>query len=193
MRAELERRLLAIVRGPAPGVAREYACAKLALIGGPAAAEGLAGLLATAEVAHAAVQALQAMPGPEAGAALRRELPRVQGLALVGVINALGHRRDAASAGGLAERLGSAEKEVASAAVAALGAIATPEAARALREFLPQVPSALQAAAADACLVAAARLSSEGDRAAARVLLEGLIEINPPAHVRAAVQRVLAA
>jgi HEAT repeat protein len=71
-----------------------------------------------------------------------------------------------------------------------LGEIATPVAAAALREFLPEVPSGVKAAAADAALVCAGRLKSEGDIAAAKALLESLLATEPTSHIRAAAARL---
>ena len=190
LRADLELRLGAILRGPAPVVAKEYACGKLTVIGGPASVPALAALLSTPELAHAATNALQAMPGAEAGQALRDSLGRLTGLPLVGVITALGMRRDTDSAALMAPLLVHADGRVASAAIAALGEIGSKAAATLLHEFAPKAPPPLRPAVADACLVAAERLRASGEPAVARTLLDGLLATEPAAHVGAAALRL---
>lgn len=193
LRAELEAGLMRLLRGPASTTAKEYACEKLAMIGGPACVETLAALLAEPDLAHAALNALRAIPGEAATGALRRSLDQPVGPALVGVITALGQRRDAASVEALNALLTRAEPPVVSAAAWALGEIGTPEAGRALRNFLPGAPSAARPALADACLTCAAHLRERGQGRAARALLDALLATNPPAHVRAAALRLLVA
>ncbi|MBK9137696.1 MAG: HEAT repeat domain-containing protein [Verrucomicrobia bacterium] len=190
LRAGLEKRLVALLRGKAPAVAKDYACGKLAILGGPAAVPALAELLTTETLAHAATNALQLMPCPEAGAALRASLEKLSGLPLAGALTALGMRRDPTAATQLAAFLGHADPVVAAAAVAALGEIGTPATGATLREFLPKAPAALRSALADACLACAERLKAAGDLVAGRSLLDALLEASPPEHVRAAARRI---
>lgn len=190
LEADLEQRLVAVLRSPASVVAKEYACGKLALIGGPGAVAALAELLPNAALAHPATNALQLMTCAEAVAALRESLPKLSGLPLAGVLTALGARRDAASVEKLAGLLADVDARVASAAAAALGEIGSPAAATALSAFLPTAPPTLHAALADASLTCAERLKAAGEGAAARVLLEALLATNPPAFIRAAALRL---
>jgi HEAT repeat protein len=189
LQADLELRLGAILHGRAPVVAKEYACGKLAVIGGPASVAALAELLPNPELAHAATNALQVMLAPEAAATLRGSLGKLAGLPLVGVITALGMRRDAESAALLGPLLTHADGRVAGAAVAALGEIGSKAAVRLLLEFVPKATPPLRPAVADASLVGAVRLRDAGDPAGARSLLEALLATEPPAHVRAAALR----
>ncbi len=190
LRADLEVRLAAVLRGPASAVAKEYACGKLALVGGPGAVAALAELLSNAGLAHPAADALQRLACVEAATALRESLTKLSGLPLVGVITALGARRDSASVETLNGLLSNADTTVASAAAAALGEIGSGAAAKALGAFVAKAPPALGPALADACLVCAERLEAAGDAAGARTLLEALRAANPPAHVIDAVARV---
>lgn len=189
LRTDLEERLVSVLRGPAPAVAREYACARLAVIGGPVSVPALAALLADAALAHAATNALQAMPAPEAAAALRDALARLDGLPIVGVITALGMKRDTASVPLLADRIESTDRRVAVAATAALGEIGSAEAAAALKRLLAACPEGLRAVAGEACLVCAERLRSANRPAEARTLLDALEATTPARHVREALER----
>lgn len=192
LRAALETRLVAVLRGPASAVAREFACAQLARIGGPDAVAALAALLADPELAHAAANTLRAIPGEAASRALRQSLEHLSGLPLVGAIAALGQRRDAASVTALAGFCGHAEARVVTAAAAALGEIGTVAAARKLQAFLARAPQAIRPALADACLVCATHLRQAGEARAVRILLEALLGTAPAPHVRAAALRLLA-
>ncbi len=189
-RAELETRLTAVVRGDAAVVAKEYACGKLALIGGPACVPALTALLAEESLAHATINALQALPCAEAGTALAASLTRVAGPTLVGVLHALAKRRHVASTGPIAALLEDPNPPVAAAAAGALGEIGTPAAAEALRTFLPKAPDTVRIELANAGLMAAERLTAEGEGSTARALLDALLAAAPPPHVRAAVTRL---
>lgn len=192
LRTELEAGLERVLRGPASVVAREFACEKLAMLGGPASVEALAALLAEPDLARAALNALRAIPGEAAARALRQRLDEPAGPTLLGAITALGQRRDAASVEALSALLTRADPQVASAAAWALGEIGTPAAGRALRHFLPGAPAAVRPALADACLACAAHLRDLGETRAARALLDALLAANPPFRVRAAALRLLA-
>ncbi len=191
LRAGLEARLVAVLRGPASAVAREYACAQLARIGGADAVAALAVLLSDPDLAHAAANALRAIPGEAASRALRRSLGLLSGLSLGGAVAALGQRRDAASVVELVGLLRHAEERVVTAAAAALGEIGTVAAARELRAFLARAPETVRPALADACLVCAEHLGRAGEAGAARTLLDALLGAGPAPHVRAAVLRLL--
>jgi HEAT repeat protein len=189
----LEQRLVGLLSAPTPVAAKEYVCAKLALIGSAASVAGLAGLLEDSAVAHAARSTLETLPGPEATKALRDRLPRLEGLLKVGVIQSLGVRRDAAALPLLAAGLKSGDARTVSAAAAALGGIGTPKAAQTLQAFLPKTPEAARAAVADACLACAEQLLAAGETKPATALCEALDKSDPPVHVRQAARRLLSA
>lgn len=189
-RADLELRLVKVLRGPASTVAKEYACGKLAVIGGPGAVEALGELLPDLTLAHAATNALQVIPGAEAGKVLGDRVGTLSGLRKVGVITALGLRRDAASEPILAKLLLDPDVEAAAAAAGALGEIGTRAAAMALEAFLPHAPGPVRAALADACLAGAERLTASGQKAPAQALVKALIAAGPPEHVRVAATRL---
>ena len=123
---------LAILKSDAPLPEKAECCRQLQLDGGPEAVATLEALLTDAEMAHMARYALEAMPGAEALAALRRALEKTSGLQQIGIINSLQIRKDAAAAPALIGLLQGADDAVAQAAAEALGAIASPEAVEAL-------------------------------------------------------------
>ena len=89
----------AVVAQLAPGAktsppGKEFVCRQLSIIGTEASVPTLARLLNDPSMAEMARYSLARIPGPAAGAALRKSLPRP------GVIHALGERRDAAGRAG---------------------------------------------------------------------------------------------
>lgn len=186
---ELEQRLVATLKPGGSAVAREYICAKLALIGSAFSAPTLAAQLSTAEFATAARNALEAIPGRQATKALRTSLSKVEGLQKVGVINSLGSRRDADSVRALTTLLKYGDSGIAGAAAAALGDIATSRAAKSLRTFLPKAPEAIRPKVADAILTCAERLLAAGERTDAKALYQLLATTTQIKHLQQAVAR----
>jgi HEAT repeat protein len=170
VRKELEGKLLGILGSDAPRAARVYVCRKLALMGSEASIPPLAALLPDEKMSHMGRYALERMASPRAAGALRNALGKVDGSLEVGVINSLGARRDAKATPALIARLEDKDPEVAAAAAAALGRIATPEAAEALAGCLKKAPEALEMAMVDAALDAAGALLHAGKNAAAAQL-----------------------
>ncbi len=191
LRKELEDRLLAALQGCETAVAREYICSKLALVGSNACATALAALLPEPQPSTAARNALEAIPGAEAGKKLRTNLPKLTGAEQIGAINSLGARRDQASVGALAALLRHADPAVVAAAAAALGNIGTTKAAKVLRAFQPRAPAALGPKISDALLVCAEHLLADSRKADAKALYVLLAAPHLPAHVHAAAQRGL--
>jgi HEAT repeat protein len=145
-------KLLATVQSDAAHAEKLAGCHRLAQIGDPRAVAVLAPLLADEKLAHPARLALEQIADPAADEALRAAVPRLKGRLLAGAVNSLGVRRDAQAVGVLAPLLTDADAEVADAAAVALGHIATPAAAAALRNALTTADDARREAVGDACL-----------------------------------------
>lgn len=189
----LETRLAAVLASDVPRAAKDVVCRQLSLVGSAEAVPALAGLLTNAELSQMARYALERIPDAAATAALRDALPKTEGLLKVGVINSLGVRRDAESAAALKALLENQDQQVASAAAAALGAVGSPEAAKALDEFQKQAPDKLKLAVADARLCCAERLLAAGKKLEAMAIYKSLSGEDQPKHVRLAAVRGLVA
>jgi HEAT repeat protein len=172
---ELEQRLASALQHGGSAVAREYLCSKLTLIGSKVCVPALAAQLAT----------------PEYGTALRDHLARTEGVPKIGVIHSLGARRDAESVRALTALLKHGDTGVVGAATAALGDIATTNAAKALREFQPKAPEELRLRVGDAILTCAERLLEAGKRAEAQTLYQLLATVSQPKHIQHATARGL--
>lgn len=168
-----EAELLAVLRSDASEADKALACKKLAIKGSAAAVGDLATLLSNERLASWARIPLEAIPGPEADAALRTAAGSLSGRLLVGVINSIGVRRDAAATSLLEARLADADAEVASAAAAALGKIGTPAAAAILAKQLTAAEPRLDHMA-QAAIVCAERLLAAGQAAEAAKLCDAV-------------------
>ena len=132
----------------------------------------LAALLPDKELSSWARIPLEAIPDPAADAALREAMGKVQGRLLIGVINSIGVRRDAQAVDSLAQRLGDADAEVASAAAVALGRIGNAAATKILEQALATAPEAVRGAVAEGCVYCAEQLLAADNRTAAASLYD---------------------
>ncbi len=193
LRKEIEKRLIALLTGEGTNDGKAFVCRQLSFVGSAEAVPSLAKLLPDKEMSHHARIALERMPCPEAVAALRDALGKVQGALLVGVINSLGERRDAASVPALGGLVGGADEAVAEAAVAALGKIGGAEAAKAVAAARARASEKLRPAATDAYLLCAEQLVAAGKRAEAAAIYKEVYEGEKKEHLRTAAFRGLLA
>jgi len=184
---QLEKRLADVLTADVSGAAKDFACRKLSLVGSAQCVPTVAKLLNDEKLSHMARYALERIPDDAAVAAMRDALPKVKGKLKVGVINSLGVRRDAKSTEALVALLKDDDKQVASAAAAALGSIGTPDAAKALAAF--EAPKELLLAVCDAQLTCAEHLLAEGKKADALAIYKALSKPDLPKHVRVAGMR----
>jgi len=189
-RREVSRRLADLALSPEATLeARAFACRELAIAGGAEEAKRLAALLGDEALGDFARLALEAIPDREAESALRAGLGRLEGRALVGVVNSLGEKRDPASIDALLPLAASADRDLAAAAAAALAKIDGRAAAVALGPLLDA--SKGSSGPIDAALAAAEALALANRRPDSASLAEKLLRDDRPARVRTAALRVL--
>ncbi len=162
---EKEQELLAVLKSDAAPADKAITCKQLAIYGSAAAVPELAKLLPIPELSSWARIALESIPGPEADEALRTATESLQGRLLVGTINSIGVRRDAAAVAALSGKLKDADAEVAAAAAVALGRIGNDDASKALRTALADSSPEVRSFVAEGCVLCAERLHSEGKSA----------------------------
>lgn len=92
--ADIERALLEVLQSDAKLPAKEYICRQLALIGSGQSVPVLSDMLLDPGASDCALLALEAIPDSSAGKALRRALDKADGVQRMGIVNALGERRD---------------------------------------------------------------------------------------------------
>lgn len=183
---------IAALKSNAPFEVKAEACRVLATKGGVDAVPALTPLLLDEKLSHMARLALEPMPFPEAGAALRDALAKTSGTLQAGIISSLGERRDELATSALIALLAAKESVVAEAAAEALGNIATPEAAQALRDAINQrdtTPGNLRAYCA-ALLGCADAMEARGEHdKAASTFSEFLVIKDVPSDIRMAAVR----
>jgi HEAT repeat protein len=170
----LETKLAAVLPTAAPRAAKDFVGRKLAIIGTAESVPALAALLPDKDLSHMARYALERIPVPEAGKALRDALAKTSGTEKAGVAGSLGARRDVESIADLCALVGDSDASIALAAATALGDIGTVESAKALQEAKPAA-DAVKLRVADAQLTAGERLLAAGDKAGALAVYKSLV------------------
>lgn len=190
-RAADEQALIATLRAATNSAQVWAACQQLRLQGTARSVPALEPLLVQEATSHAARHALEGMPYPEAGAALRGALPKTTGLVKVGIINSLGWRAESESVPLLTPLLADPDATVAAAAAAALGRIGGWTALAALQAALPKAPASVATAIQEALVRCAEKLLVQGDEAGAAAVYRSLTATNYPPAIRVAAWRGL--
>jgi len=186
-RAQVAERLSGVLsNADATLDAKRFVCRWLPLVGGEEQVPVLARMLQEKETTEIARQALRAMPGEASAKVLRDALQRAKGDRVIGLINALGGRRDAQALDAIVEHLVSDNAAVAAAAADALGAIGSAEAAEALAAAAKKAEGHLADVIRDARLRCARHLATAGDREAAGTIYTDLLAGDLPVRWRIA-------
>ncbi|MCC7376526.1 MAG: HEAT repeat domain-containing protein [Verrucomicrobiales bacterium] len=133
------------------------ACQQLAIVGDASAVPALAALLPDSDLSAFARAALEQIPDPTAGDALRTAIQQLTGLPLIGVIQSLGVRVESASIDTLLSLVTHASPGVAPAALIALSHFDSERASRKLVEMIGSSSAELRTAAAEGALRCAER------------------------------------
>lgn len=181
-----EDKWVEVLKSNVPAAQKCNACRELRTAGTEKSIPVLAGLLTDAETSHAARFALEAMPYPAAGAALREAAGKATGLTRSGILDSLGQRRDPEAVPVLAAALVDPDPQVVAAAAVALGKIGTVEAAGALTAARAKARDKARTAVDDGLLLAADRLLAAGQRDLAAKIYRDLASPDEPRAVRQA-------
>ena len=178
----LAAKLLKVMADPAATLAaRQHAGIMLRICGTEAEVPALANMLGKAEVGKFAQGALERIPAPAAGKALRDAFARLDGPALIGVINSTANRHDREAVGALIGLTASDDAAVAAAAAHALGRIGGANAAACLNKLAAGGKDPQIAHAYLSCGIIAV---DDGDRKAAGAIFATLADPEYPAPVR---------
>ncbi len=192
-RRQLARQLAALLREPAMDLEDKTLLAQLlAVLGTAAEVPALAALLHDPATVDTARLALESIPDPAAGQALRDALARLEGQAMIGVLHSLAARRDAEALPTATDLVPSSDPTLVRAALHLLGEIGTEPAARGLARAQHDLPRELQAAGWDAQLACASQLAATGQHAVAAAIFQGLLASSHPTPVRLGALRGLA-
>ncbi|MBI4658966.1 MAG: HEAT repeat domain-containing protein [Verrucomicrobia bacterium] len=190
-RADQEQDLIATLQSSAGIPQKCDACQKLRYVGTVKSVPALAALLGEERTGHAARYALEGMPFPEAGAALRQALAKASGLIQAGLVDSIGWRRDTAAVPLLVPLLSGADVTLASAAASSLGRIGGKEATAALVAARDECPPAVQPTVLNSLLLCAEQLTAAGDTQGATKLCRDLNTTKYTTSIRVAAWRGL--
>ena len=187
--------LIGVLQSDASVYDKAMTCRALSVVGNADAVAALAPLLADPRLATYARSALEVIPGAAADAALRGAVDHLNGELLIGALDSIGKRRDAAAVDAVARRVADSDPAIADAAARALGSIGNQQTAQVLRKELSSASAARRPAIATACLMNADALLQQPDqRGAALSLYEAVRSADLPEHLRlAATQRMILA
>jgi len=183
MRA-MEAKYITKLKLDAPVVEVERACRILRVIGTKQAIPALAELLADEKLSHFARYALEPMPYPEAGKALRNAVGKASGKTKQGIIHSLGIRKDEQAVNLLIPLLKDSHKDIVHSTACSLGQIATADTIRALAGFRMSASGKLRPIAWESSLIAAEQLLQQGKGNDAARIYEELQASKWPKYVR---------
>ena len=141
--------------------AKQFICLQLRQIGTEAELPQLAQLLNEEKTAQIARYAIAAIPGKKSTDLLRGALNKYEGTTLIGFIESIAQRGDAASAKRLIELTKSKDVQIANAAVLALGQIESPESESFIATELQKASIPTDPTLAKATIVVASRAKPE--------------------------------
>lgn len=188
----LENRFLEILAANTTLAGKQFACEKLRMIGTEASVPVLVKMLSDSATVEMARYALEGIPGKAVNAVLRQALQNENSIGTIGIITTLGQRRDGQAVPTLKKLMYDRDVWTVAAAIAALGEIATPQAADLLIEASKNITDDMQPRLLDAYLVCADRLHDDGQSQKTLAMYKELYESNAPVEFRAAALRGLA-
>ncbi len=189
--AAAERELIAVLQSNAGAVEKCAACQQLRICGTTESVAALAAVLGDERVGHAARYALEGMPYPEAGAALRDALARTSGLVKVGLIDSVGQRGDTAATPLLIPLLADADTTIAATAALALGRIGDQAATAALVAARNSRNSEVRRTVQESLLRCAEARLDQGNASEAATIYRQVLEAEPTPAIRLAAWRGL--
>jgi len=170
---------------------KQFVCRQLWLVAGPAEIAAIAPLLRDPKTADMARYALERMADESVDKVLAEALGAVDDATKVGIVNSLGERRSPASVAAIAPLLASADAKLAYSAAVALGKIGGADADAALAKAKVKKDARVVEAVAQARLLLATTMATNGDAAGAAKIYKALSSGGPKA-VRAAAKAKLA-
>jgi len=183
-RKDLEARLIAVLKADVSRAAKDAVCRALKTVGTAASVPALAALLPDEKLSHMARYALERIPEPEAGQALREALPKVDAKLKVGMISSLDVRGEATSVAPLQALLADSDPAVSGAAAKALGVIDSAPAHQALATAKPS--PATKAAIAESLLGIAQKQLLAGKKQEAKATYDRILASTPSKAVKSA-------
>jgi len=183
---KFEASLLEVLKSDAKYAGKQYACRELSIIGTEQSVPVLATMLTNEEYSDMARYALERIPGQAADKALLGAMGKATGKAKIGIVNSLGERGTKPAAAEIAKLVGNSDKQLAGAAICALGKIGGPDALAGLNSALGSAPDAQKMLVYDALLKVADQMVAGGDKTGAQRIYVSLNKEGVPQLVRTA-------
>ncbi len=184
--AQLAAKLADALSSEATAEGKQRFCQGLSLIGSAAEVPALARVLADTNLFFNARQALERIPAAEAASALQSALATTSGSARASLINSLAARRAEQALPEIAKFVTDADREVAEAAIDALGKLGGAQAASSLESARDRITPQLRDRLAMALLRCAESLRAAGKAVDAATIFAKLTAPGEPAHIRLA-------
>ncbi len=169
------------------------ACMRAAMVGDKESVAAMVPMLSDPKLNQYARFGLVPIPDPAVDVAFRAALNSLKGDLLVGLVDSIGQRRDAAAVDALARLMYDSNAEVAKAAIASLGRISGQAATNILTEGLGKTTGAIRQEVASACLVSAEQWLDKRERQQALALYDRLTQTDIPKPVRLAAMNTVIA
>jgi len=182
----VEKSLIRFLESESTQAGKQFACQKLSVVGTDVCVPVLSRLLKNENTFDMALFALERNSSSRAGAAMRKQLANAAGNQKIGLIHALGHRKDEKSVGEITPLASDRNADIARAAVVALGDIAIPKATSALWSMLPAAETSLKVQILHSLLRCADGARIKGRTAEASSIQESLMGSQYPATIRRA-------
>ena len=161
---QIEKRLLGVLQSDATPACKQFICRKLSVIGTEEPVPTLAEMLPDPKTSDMARYALERMPGSAVDEALRSALDKTSGKVKIGIINSLGQRGDRKAVSKLSKLFTDTDKEIAVAAISAVGKIGAGKAVMMLERARSKVAAELHLVWADAYLMCADKSLAKGNK-----------------------------
>lgn len=185
--AQIETLMQPLLSAETTLAAKDFACRQLSVFGTERSVPALAKLLEDPQTEHLARIALQRIPSDVAETALLDVLSKTADASTkIGIMTSLGMRRSTAAVGALSRAAVSFDAASAGAAAAALGMIASSDAADVLKRVAKSPIPQIRTAALDALAVCADRMTADGRTADAAAIYELLYAADNPSMTRVA-------
>ncbi len=186
---EVEDVMLGVLESDAGLLAKQFICGELMVYGTSRSVSALTAMLKSEDTGMLALGPLEVIGDPAIEKALVKALKKADGRYKAGILVTLGNRRATSTLKAISKEVDASDAGTASAALYALGELATPESAAILMEKMAGTNPPLQWKVAEALIRCAERMTAEGRDEKADKYYEAILWVDPPPTLQYAVIR----
>ena len=189
LRDEAEKMMTEFLRSDATKAGKQIICRELGIIGSEISVSVLSEMLSDPAMSETALMALGKIPGDAADRALRNALQLTRNGTRIAVINAIAVRKDMQAVQQLEKICRDRDREMAGAAIAALGNLGSPACAGILEGLFRESDETLKWETADAWMKCADNLMQADETAMAHHIYSTVYDAGPPLPLKNAALR----